>query len=191
MPGEAPEVEELLSALEDGGSSAEAAPAEPEAPKGNPVRELRKFTDTLLKEKKASDSKVTALEERLAKYEAAEHAAVFGEFQLTEKQQAAFKALNPEAAVTREAVQEFVRELGLGQVEAEVDAPVTDQSTPTAPSLPSIPVTGSVPDSQVYSSDDIIKLIMGGNAEKAHEIVTRATRNPNLIQFKNADKMPA
>lgn len=190
MPAEA--VDELLAAL-DAPDAPDETPAEPAEPKANPVRDLRKFADTVLKEKKAADSENAKLKEELAKYRASEEASVFTSLGLDEKKQKLFKSVNPDVAVTKEAVEGFLTDYGLqvGDVEdTPVDTPAPTADAPAAPFAP-VHTPGTAPDATSYTSDQLIQMIMSGQTEQAHAIVTRATRQPNLITFKHADKMPA
>lgn len=192
MPADA--VDELLDALQGPDAQADdsaPAPAD-DQPAKNPVRDLRKFADTVLKEKKAADSKVQKLEEELARYRASEEASVFASLGLDEKKQKLFKSVNPEAAVTREAVEGFLNDYGLnaGDVEdTSMETPAPTADTPAAPFAP-VHTPGNAPETTSYTSDQLINMIMSGQTEQAHAIVTRAARQPNLITFKHADKMP-
>jgi len=121
---------------------------------------------------------------------------VFTELKLGEKQQALFKAMNPEAPVTQEAVQNFLTEYGLarseeeGEVSTEATPAAPTPQTQTVPFKPTVGQQGTAPEGQTYTSDEIVALIKAGRNAEAEEIVARATRNPNLITYKHADKMP-
>jgi hypothetical protein len=191
MPADA-EIDELLSALEDSGD--QETEASEDKPKGNPVRDLRKFADTVLREKKQTDAQNLKLQEELQQYRAKEESDVFTQLGLDEKKQKLFKSVNPEAQVTAETVQQFVAEYGITLAtedgDGEVETPPAQPNVaPTAPFAPA-PMTGNAPDSQTYTSQQIIDLIMSGQSEQAHAIVQRAARQPSMISFKHADKMP-
>lgn len=194
MPTDA--VEDLLSELNaDGGEG--GSDAEGSSDKKNPVRDLRKFAEQVLKEKKAADKRNQDLEKELSAFRADRERDLFASLGLDEKKQALFKAMNADKPVTAEGVQEFLSEYGLaGDPDEVVDAPAEGSNPVSTPGnaaaqtfRPSTPTEQAQPTS--YSSDDLVKMIMRGEAAKAHEIVARATKNPNLITFKHADKMPA
>jgi hypothetical protein len=185
-------MEELLSAFDaspegEQKSEAESKPAGESKPQ-NPVADLRKFAETVLKEKKAADKQNADLRKEVEAFRAEREVAVFEKLGLDEKKQKVFKALNPDTPTTEEALATFMQEY-YGDSEGE-EGDTVPTPVPTAPGFKPTP-TGSPAPGKTYTSEEIISLIMSGRSEEAHEIVSRATKNPALITFSHSDKMPA
>jgi hypothetical protein len=152
-----PTVEELVALL-SGDDSGEDEGTTPAVPKGNPVSQLREQLKVITRELKDTKAALKVRDEALNEYTAREEASVFETSRLNERQRALFKAVNPEAPVTTDAITTFVTEYGITVEEGGETETVAQDTTPAAEFKPTQAASSAAPGLKRYSPVELAEL---------------------------------
>lgn len=151
-------------------------------------------------ERRAADEarKREELEAKVAEFEAkqqrAEAEARIKEAGLSESQVASLLALNPNPSP--EAIDQFKEAFITNALPKDDEnqpedlMPFTSPSTLKVPDGPPVPISGGIPASKAFSTEDFIAAAQRGDESALRQMAAAAAKDPSRLKLKHAEKIP-